>query len=176
MRATRLISLGLMAATLMSGAALGTAQAQDAAPPPPPDQAQPPPPPPPDEGQASGADLRCRMTFTLNGWSAIYQSARGKGVVTCADGSSFPVLIRAKGGGLTAGKWQIDDGRGTFSDVHRPNEVLGRYAEGGAQAGLVKAGEAQVLTKGTVSLALAGKGHGVDLGIALGEVTLSPAK
>jgi hypothetical protein len=155
MKPTRLISLGLMALTLMSAAALGIAQA-----------------PPP----AAGADLRCRMTFSLEGWSAIYQSAHGKGIVTCADGSSFPVLIRAKGGGLTAGKWQIDDGVGTFSDVHRPAEVLGRYAEGGAHAGVVRSSEAQVLTKGTVSLALAGKGHGVDLGVAIGEVTLSPAK
>ncbi|MGB6606145.1 MAG: hypothetical protein WA747_00390 [Steroidobacteraceae bacterium] len=165
MRPTRLVSLGLMAATVMSAAAL-TAQAQDQ-PPPAADQTQAP---------ASGADLRCRMTFTLEGWSAIYQSAHGKGVVTCADGSSFPVLIRAKGGGLTAGKWQIDDGHGTFSDVHRPSEVLGRYAQGGAQAGVVKSAEAEVLTKGTVSLALAGRGHGVDLGVAVGEVTLSRAK
>jgi hypothetical protein len=157
MRPTRLISLVLMAVTPMSAAVLATAQ----------DQTQ---------AAAPGADLRCQMTFSLNGWSAIYQSAHGKGMVTCADGSSFAVLIRARGGGLTAGRWQIDDGVGTFSDVHRPTEVLGRYAEGGAQAGVVKSGEAEVLTKGTVSLALHGHGHGVDLGVAIGEVTLSPAK
>jgi hypothetical protein len=154
MRPTRLllISLGLMTVAVISGAMPGTAQAQ-----------------------AAGADLRCKMSFTLNGWSAIYQSAHGKGIVTCADGSTLAVLISAKGGGLTAGRWQIDDGVGTFSDVHRPSEVLGRYAEGGAQAGVVKSAEAQVLTKGTVSLALAGHGHGVDLGVAVGEVTLSAA-
>jgi hypothetical protein len=129
----------------------------------------------PSRARAEGPDLRCRIQFSLSGWSAIYQSARGKGVVTCGDGSVLRVLISAKGGGLTAGRWQIDDGVGTFSDVHRPSEVLGRYAEGGAQAGVVKSGAAQVLTKGTVSLALAGHGEGIDLGVAVGEVTLSPA-
>jgi hypothetical protein len=128
------------------------------------------------QARAAGADLRCRMQFSLSGWSAIYQSAHGKGVVTCGDGSVLHVLISAKGGGLTAGRWQIDDGVGTFSDVHRPSEVLGRYAEGGANAGVVKSSAAAVLTKGTVSLALAGHGQGVDLGVAVGEVTLSPAK
>ena len=126
--------------------------------------------------RADGPDLRCKMQFSLSGWSAIYQSAHGKGVVTCGDGSVLHVLISAKGGGLTAGRWQVDDGVGTFSDVHRPSEVLGRYAEGGAHAGVVKSSAAEVLTKGTVSLALAGHGEGVDLGVAVGEVTLSPAK
>jgi hypothetical protein len=153
MRQTRLISLVLTAVAVMSATVLGTAQAQ-----------------------AAGPELRCKMSFTLSGWSAIYQSAKGKGIVTCADGSTLPVLISAKGGGLTAGRWQIDDGVGTFSEVHRPADVLGRYAEGGAQAGVVKSAEAQVLTKGPVSLALTGRGHGVDLGVAVGEVTLSAAK
>jgi hypothetical protein len=126
--------------------------------------------------RAAGPDLRCRMRFSLSGWSAFYQRAEGKGVVTCSDGSVLHVSISARGGGLTAGRWQIDDGVGTFSDVHRPSEVLGRYAAGEVQAGVVKSAGAQVLTKGTVSLALAGHGEGVDLGIAVGEVTLSPAK
>ena len=37
----------------------------------------------------------------------------------------------------------------------------------------MKAGEAQVLTKGDVSLALAGKGEGVDIGVDVGEFTIS---
>ena len=47
---------------------------------------------------------------------------------------------------------------------------------GSANAALVKGGTAQVLTKGTVSLALAGAGEGVDLGISFGKFTISRAK
>ena len=38
---------------------------------------------------------------------------------------------------------------------------------------VVKSGTAQILTKGTVSLALAGAGEGVDLGVSIGGFTLS---
>jgi len=37
----------------------------------------------------------------------------------------------------------------------------------------VKSGEAQVLSKGEVSLALAGNGQGVDIGVDLGEFTIT---
>jgi hypothetical protein len=57
--------------------------------------------------------------------------------------------------------------------VHRMSDVLGSYAQAEAHAGVVKSGTAQVLTKGPVSLALAGAGEGVDLGIDVGEFTLS---
>lgn len=118
-------------------------------------------------------DLDCKLSFTLTGWSLIYKHADGTGTVTCENGRSLPVRISVKGGGLTAGKWHIDDGKGKFTDVHRISDVLGRYAQGGAHAGVVKSGTAQVLTKGTVSLALAGHGEGVDLGVDVGAFTIS---
>ena len=86
---------------------------------------------------------------------------------------NIPVTIEAKGGGLTVGKFHIDDGTGTFTDVHTIRDVLGTYAQGEAHAGVIKSAHVQLLTKGTVSLALAGAGEGVDLGIAVGEFTLS---
>jgi len=125
---------------------------------------------------AAGADLDCKLHFSLTGWSAIYKHSEGSGVVTCADGSSMHVDISAKGGGLTVGKSHIDNGTGRFSDVHSIAEVLGSYAQGEAHAGLVKSGTAQVMTKGPVSLALAGAGEGVDLGISVGEFTLTSAR
>ncbi|MHB8387268.1 hypothetical protein [Metallibacterium sp.] len=73
------------------------------------------------------------------------------------------VKITAQGVGLTAGKSRIDNGVGTFTDVHTIDDVLGSYAQGEVNAGPVKSGSAQVLTKGTVSLALAGSGQGIDL-------------
>jgi hypothetical protein len=127
----------------------------------------------PRAAQAASADLDCKLKFSLTGWSLIYKHAEGHGMVTCADGSSLPVKIEAKGGGLTVGKSHIDNGNGRFTDVHRIDDVLGTYAQGDASAGVVKSGTAQVLTKGTVSLALAGAGEGVDLGVSIGGFTLS---
>jgi len=121
------------------------------------------------------ADLDCKLKFSLSTWSAIYKHSEGHGVVTCENGKSMRVDIVAKGAGLTVGKSQIDGGTGRFSDVHSMPEVLGSYAEAEAHAGVVKSGAAQVLTKGNVSLALAGSGQGVDLGIDVGEFTLTRA-
>jgi hypothetical protein len=41
---------------------------------------------------------------------------------------------------------------------------------------VVKAAEAQVLTKGNVSLALAGGGEGIALGVDIGTLHIDPAK
>ncbi len=121
------------------------------------------------------AQLDCEMKFSLTGWSAIFKHAEGTGRVTCENGQSMDVLISAKGAGLTVGKSHIDNGTGTFTDVHAINDILGTYAQGDASAALGKAGTAQVLTKGTVSLALAGVGEGVALGISFGGFTISRA-
>ena len=118
-------------------------------------------------------DLDCKLTFSLTGWSLIYKHADGVGRVTCENGQSLPVKISIKGGGLTAGKWHVDNGKGKFTDVHVINDVLGRYVQGGAHAGVVKSAEAQVLTKGTVSLALAGHGEGINLGVDVGAFSIS---
>jgi hypothetical protein len=123
----------------------------------------------------AAAKTDCEMRFNLTGWAAIYKHAEGSGVVTCSNGESMNVNIVARGGGLTAGKYHVDDGKGKFSDVSSLTELLGDYAQGEANAGLVKSGTAQVLTKGTVSLALAGKGEGVDLGVSFGKFTISRA-
>lgn len=118
----------------------------------------------------------CELRFSLKGWAALYKHAEGTGVITCDNGKSYPVNIVAVGGGLTAGKYRVDDGKGKFSDVTNTNDLFGDYAQGEANAALVKGGSAQVLTKGTVSLALAGAGEGVDLGISFGKFTISRAK
>jgi hypothetical protein len=123
--------------------------------------------------RAEGADLGCKLQFSLSGWSAIYKHAEGSGVVTCANGTSLRVKISAKGAGLTVGKSKVDDGIGHFTNVHTIGDVLGSYAEGEVHAGAIKSGSAEVLTKGTVSLALAGNGEGIDLGIDVGEFTLT---
>ena len=83
------------------------------------------------------------------------------------------VRIETRGGGLSLGKSRIDNGRGTFAGVQNINEVLGGYAAGEAHAGAVRSAKAQVVTKGPVSLALAGTGDGWDLGVAFGSFIIS---
>ena len=125
---------------------------------------------------AAQANLDCKLHFSMTGWSAIYKHAEGNGIVTCEDGSSMRVFIEAKGGGLTAGKSRIDNGTGRFSDVRTIDDVLGSYAEGEAHVGVVKSGTVHLLTKGTVSLALAGAGEGVDIGVDIGKFSLKRAR
>lgn len=126
--------------------------------------------------QAAEANLDCKLKFSLTGWSAIYKHAEGTGTVTCEGGKSMKIAISAKGGGLTVGKSHIDNGTGEFTDVHKMSDILGTYAQGEASIGAGKSGTAQVLTKGTVSLALAGTGEGVDIGISFGGFTISEVK
>jgi hypothetical protein len=118
----------------------------------------------------------CEMRFSLTGWAAIYKHAEGRGKITCTNGRSFDVSIVAVGGGLTAGKYKIEDGIGKFSDVYDTSELFGSYAQGEANAGVVKSASAQVLTKGNVSLALSGTGEGINLGISFGKFTIRREK
>ncbi len=122
---------------------------------------------------AADADLGCKLHYNLTGWSLIYKHTTGTGTINCENGQSMRVHVGAKAVGITAGKWHIDNGTGKFTDVHRISDVLGRYAQASANAGLVKSGEAQVLTKGEVSLALAGNGEGVNIGVDVGQFTIS---
>ena len=121
---------------------------------------------------AGAEGLDCKLHYKLDGWSMVYSSATGSGTVDCANKQSMPVKISAKALGATVGKWQIDKGTGRFTDVQNINDVLGTYAKAEANAGLVKSGSLQVLTKGNVSLALAGKGEGWSLGVGFGKFEL----
>lgn len=121
---------------------------------------------------AETTKIECEMDFTLRGWSFGFRSANGRGTVKCSDGTSFPVKLRIRGAGLTVGKSVIEDGRGQFSAVANPNEILGGYAAAEAAAGVVKSAGGQVLTKGEVSLALGGTGRGWDLGFSIGRLQI----
>jgi hypothetical protein len=123
--------------------------------------------------QASGP-IHCKLAFNLSGWSIFYKTASGTGTVTCDNGESMPVRIRAKGGGLTVGKSKIENGTGEFSGVFNINDVLGTYASSEAHAGASKSAKAMAMTKGSVSLAVAGKGAGWDIGVAFGKFVIEP--
>ena len=121
--------------------------------------------------RADGHDLKCTMTFQLQTWSIIYKSAIGGGTIHCSNGQSLQVKLRVKGGGLTAGKSE-EAGEGEFSPVGHLDELLGSYAEAQVHAGALNSVQAQVMTKGEVSLALTGKGHGWSLGVDFGELVI----
>jgi len=117
----------------------------------------------------------CDMTYSLKGWSAVYKTAHGEGTITCTNGQTANVSISVHGGGATFGKTDIYNGKAEISGVRSINDIFGSYAAASAHAGVVKAGEVQVMTKGTVSLALAGSGGGVDVGLDVSSFTISKA-
>jgi len=119
-------------------------------------------------------DINCKLHFQLSGWSAFYKRAEGSGTVTCDNGQSMPVHIRAEGGGLTFGKTEVDNGHGEFSGVYDIHQVLGHYGGAEAHAGAQESADSQVVTKGNVSLALSGKGRGWNLGVAFGAFIIEP--
>jgi hypothetical protein len=115
------------------------------------------------------AGTDCEMTFSLKGWSAFYKTAKGDGVITCDNGQTARVKISSKGGGITAGKFKIEDAIGKFTEVGDISELFGGYAQAEAHAGAGKSAKAGVVTKGSISLSFAGKGTGVDLGVGFGN-------
>ncbi|MGA7297224.1 MAG: hypothetical protein WBW92_06915 [Rhodanobacteraceae bacterium] len=122
---------------------------------------------------AGNSEVSCKLYFTMHGWSIFYKTASGTGTVKCSDGQRMDVNLSAKGGGLTVGKTEIDEGVGKFSGIYDIREVLGTYAAAEAHAGATKSAKAQAMTKGNVSLALSGKGRGWDLGVAFGNFVIS---
>ncbi len=128
------------------------------------------------DANAQGGRVECKMSYNLSGWSVFYKTASGSGTISCSNGQKAKVKVRAKGGGITFGKTEIIRGTGEFTGVRDIAEIFGSYAQAEAHAGVVKSADAQVLTKGSVSLALAGKGRGIDLGVAFGKFTIQRAK
>jgi hypothetical protein len=125
--------------------------------------------------QAGTARVKCHLTFSMSGWSAIYQHAEGRGKVSCTNGQRAAVTISVHGGGLTAGKFHVS-GHGEISHVYSIRDVYGTYAQAGASAGAGSSGTAQVLTKGSTSMALTGSGEGVDLGVAVDAFKIEPVR
>jgi len=124
-----------------------------------------------------GKKTSCTMKFDLKGWSVVYKSASGSGTITCDNGQKADVKLSAKGGGLTAGKYVVKGGRGKFSAVGDIKDLFGRYATAGTtvQTGTPVQADLQVVSKGKVTLGLAGASVGVNLGVSVGELTIRQA-
>lgn len=121
---------------------------------------------------AAQAEITCRMSFEMHGWSVFYKTSSGSGSVSCSNGQRMHVTLRSKGGGLTFGKSSIS-GIGKFTGIFDIKEILGTYVTGGAHAGAVKSANGTVMTKGNVALAMSGKGKGWNLGVDFGKFTIS---
>lgn len=118
----------------------------------------------------------CEMTFTISGWSAFYKTASGTGTIQCDNGQKAKVKVSTKGGGLTFGRSKIKNATGKFTEVDDISELFGSYGHGEAHAGAGKSAKASVVTKGDISLAIAGKGTGVDVGVSFGKFTIEREK
>jgi hypothetical protein len=121
------------------------------------------------------AETHCKMTFNLSGWSIFYETASGTGSITCDNGQSSVVHLKVQGGGITAGTYRVR-GKGDFSKVSDISELLGTYAAAEAHAGVIKSANAQVVTKGDVSLALVAKGRGTNIGVSFSGFKIEPLK
>ena len=102
---------------------------------------------------ASGESTKCTMKYSMAGWSVLYSTATGSGTITCDNGQWARVALRAKGGGLTAGKSKISNGSETFSDVADIDELFGSYASADAHAGMGESSSARVVTTTSKSTA-----------------------
>lgn len=123
---------------------------------------------------AWAGDTSCTLHYDMSGGGAFYKHSTGSGTITCSNGQTLAVGIESKGGGLTFGHSEIKDGTGKFSPVHDIHDLIGGYATAEANAGSgSEASKAQVVTKGSISLALTGKGTGHTLGVSFGSFIIS---
>jgi hypothetical protein len=123
---------------------------------------------------ASAKMTKCRMTYSLKGWSLIYKTSTGTGQIRCSNGQRASVRITTHGGGLSVGTSEVVDGRGVFSQVRRIDELFGGYAEVDAHAGAGAASDARTMMSRRANLSLVGTGHGISLGVALGSFSIHP--
>ena len=123
---------------------------------------------------AWAGETSCNLHYDMSGGGAFYKHSTGQGTINCSNGQKLAVTIESKGGGLTFGHSQIKDGTGRFSPVHDIHDLIGGYATAEANAGGGdNASKAQVVTKGSISLALTGKGTGHTLGVSFGSFIIS---
>ena len=116
--------------------------------------------------------ISCTMTYTLSGFSFIYKQYDGIGNISCSNGERAQVALASRSVGISVGKSEIQ-GTGVFSDVRNINEIYGNYVALEGHAGATKSVDAQVLTRGEISLALSGNGRGIDVGVTFGALNIS---
>lgn len=129
----------------------------------------------PDPAPAVDArDLACTMKFDLSTWAVPDKPSEGSGIVTCESGATLRVRIVAKGAHLHDATSMVDGASGAFTGVRRITDILGAYADADTERAVTE--DAQILSKGSVMLAIAGGNKHVDLGTGLGEFIVTPSR
>ena len=131
--------------------------------------------PPNESAGAIGNATHCTLRYDMDRWSAIYRHSERRGTITCDNGQTMYGSLEAHGAGLTAGNAKIRGATGKFSEVTDIGQLLGDYGGVAAHAGAVKSAQANVVTNGDISLALAGTGTGWDLGVTAGSFEIHRA-
>jgi len=121
----------------------------------------------------AGELTSCTMTYKLSGWSLVYKQYDGIGNISCSNGQRAQVALASKSIGFTIGKSEIE-GTAAFSEVKNLNEIYGSFVALEGHAGATKSVDGQILTRGEISLYLSGKGRGIDIGVTLGALKISP--
>ena len=125
--------------------------------------------------ERKGRAMYCEMRFNLQGMSSFYETAKGEGIITCNNGQVAKLSIRVTGGGMMFGRSEVVDGIGKFSDARTIEELFGSYVPSEVHAVTGDSAAVQVLTKGRISLVLAGTGRGVDFGFAFEKFNIERA-
>ena len=102
----------------------------------------------------------------------VFGGSAGSGVLTF-QGHSYPLAIGGLSYGFTFGASETHF-HGTVSNIRRPSDIAGVYAQGGAGAAVVKGAQAVVLTNqnGAV-LTLTGEQSGLIVSLDLSGLALS---
>jgi hypothetical protein len=95
----------------------------------------------------------------------------GTGEIQCRNGERSQVSLSSKSIGFTIGKSEIE-GEGIFSEVRNLNEIYGDFVSMESHIGFLTSLDAQLLTRGEISLALKGQGRGIDIGATIGDLTI----
>jgi hypothetical protein len=127
-------------------------------------------------GVTASTELDCTLHFDMHGWSETRERAVGEGNITCTNGKTVEVRVEAYGPGVTSINSTFQDATGDFTEVSELNDLLGTYRGLVAPVGADRGAEVNVVTKGEVSVALAGAGKGWDLGVTMGRLDIHPAR
>ena len=123
----------------------------------------------------NGESMGCEMKFNLRGMPGFYETAKGEGIITCNNGQIAQLSIRVTGG-MRFGRSEFVEGNGRFSDARTIDELFGSYVPSEVHAvASDSAGVVQVLTKGRISLALAGTDRNMEFGFAFEKFTIERA-
>lgn len=113
----------------------------------------------------------CQMHYHLSGFSLVFRYYTGTGEITCRNGQRANAALTSTSIGFSIGKSEFE-GVAHFSEVKGIDEIWGNYMSLESHAGFLKSFDAQLLTRGEISMALDGQGRGVDIGATIGNLNI----